>query len=262
MSLVLLDSNIVDTAPAILRFTCSVGNTNLRPSLVFPIFSVLKFFKNCKSMLRSKVFPSSSFAFSFLFTICFRPFGTLINDNCFVFHKSRVKKIIKKNEVMKQELKRESNISDEFQPIAMSVIGDPGDDVTGIKNIGPKTFIDLFPMLKNSIGSMEDLYNNVENSKPIFNSINDKSWNKYMKKVVDAEHENNFISNNLKLVSFELISRALDKPSSTEMIKKKNHIYDILNNEKIVKLEVMKEALNKTGVFLESDDLDSLYFNP
>ena len=83
-----------------------------------------------------------------------------------------------------------------------------------------------------------------------------------MKKVFDAESKNKFISNNLKLVSFELISRALDKPSNTEMIKKKNHIYDVLNNEEIVKLEVMKKALNKTGVFLESDDLDSLYFNP
>jgi hypothetical protein len=186
----------------------------------------------------------------------------LLNDNCFVFHKSRGKKIVKKNEVMKHELKRVNNIPDEFQPIAMSIIGDVGDDVYGIKGIGPKTFMDLFPELRKSIGSMEQLYDNVEHSKPIFNIVDEKLWNKHMNKVVEEESKNKLISNNLKMVSFELISRALDRPVSTEMIKKKQHIYDIIESEEIVKLEVMKEALERTGVYLNEDDLDSLYFNP
>ena len=186
----------------------------------------------------------------------------LIDDNCFVFHKSRAKKIVRKNNVMKNELKRDNNIPDEFQPIAMSIIGDVGDDVYGIKGIGPKTFMDLFPSLKDSIGSMQDLYSNTENSKPIFDSSNSRTWNKYMKKVFDEESKNKLISNNLKLVSFELISRALDTPMNTEMVEKKKRIYNIIENEEIVKLEVMRGALRKTGVYINDDDLDSLYFKP
>jgi hypothetical protein len=184
-----------------------------------------------------------------------------VNENTFQFSKSATKKfIIKKDQVMKTYLRKETDIPDEYLPLAMSVIGDTGDDVDGIRGIGPSRFADVFPDLKNSIKSMENLYENVQASNPIFDLESTKDLNKYMIPIVQSENTSKTISNNLKLVSFELISRMLDDPSDTEMIRRKEKIQNLFTCDKLSECKDLKNALERSGVFLE-DWLENLFYN-
>jgi hypothetical protein len=124
-------------------------------------------------------------------------------DNSFVFSKSaKSKKIIKPGMIMDLFLKKPNNIPDFYLPLAMAVIGDSGDDVEGVKGVGPARFLEIFDDLIKLTGDMKTIYNNVENGNDIFISLPDKIQNKYLRKVVKSEQNNKTITNNLKLVSF------------------------------------------------------------
>jgi len=181
-------------------------------------------------------------------------------QHSYIFSKSaKVKKIIKAGSVMDQLLKRKSKIADIYLPLAMAVIGDPGDDVDGIKNVGPSRFLEIFDQLVSMTGDMWSIYEKVEKGEDIFNFIPPTIQNKYLNTVVKQEVESKVISKNLKLVSFELISRALDNPSTTEMIDKRRIIENILDDEEVYPCESMKKALENTGVYLEESSIDFLY---
>jgi len=183
-----------------------------------------------------------------------------IKKNVFVFLKGKkFKKVLKRGEVLKHYFKFNCQIPDIYLPLAMSILGDPGDDITGIKGIGPKKFIEMFDDLKKLIGSLGNLYNNVFDNNAIFDLTKVQFPNKYLRKVIEHENNNSLISKNLKMVSFELISRELDNPSSTEIIEKKKRLYNILNEKKIVDKESMYNALLKVGVMV-SEELDVLYY--
>ncbi len=183
-----------------------------------------------------------------------------IEKHCYVFSKSgKYKKIVQSGEVMKNLLKRENNIADEYLPLAMSILGDPGDDVDGIKSIGPVKFIEIFEDLIKLTGDMDQIYDKVQNKKQLISSTPTEIGNKYLKKAVDAELAVQRISKSLRLVSFELLSRELDDPNSTEMLAKLKHLKRILQYDKIVPKENLKEALERNGVILEQGSLDFLY---
>jgi len=182
-------------------------------------------------------------------------------EHSYIFSKSaKVKKIIKAGNIMSLFLRKETAMPDEFLPLAMAVIGDPGDDVEGIKGVGPVRFIEIFDQLVSMTGNMERIFNKVEHNLPLFDEIPENIGNKHLKKVVKEETTNQVISNNLKLVSFELISRALDNPLKTEMIDKRKGIEKILSEDRdIYPLESMKKALEINGVYLEESSIDFLY---
>ena len=178
----------------------------------------------------------------------------------YVFSKSaKHKKIIKPGTIMTHMLKRENTIEDIYLPLAMAVIGDPGDDVEGVRGVGPAGFLKIFEQLIALTGDMREIYRKVENNLPLIDPVPPSIVNKILRKVVDEEVKNKTISNNLKLVSFELISRALDNPSSTEMIEKRKLIEKTINDNTVYPLESIKIALNKIGVFLEETSIDFLY---
>lgn len=183
-------------------------------------------------------------------------------SNVFVYQKiPSIKRIIKKNEVMKRELKQNTNLPDKLQPLAMSILGDSGDDVDGIKGIGPVSFMKLSKELISLVGDSDKLYDNVFNNNSIFTTTSDNLTNKHLKKIVDYENKDKIISNNLKLVSFELITRALEDPINTEMLEKRNHIHKIIENKNnIVPHDPLKSALEKNGVSFFGDELDNLYY--
>jgi len=168
------------------------------------------------------------------------------------------KTIVKKNEGMERQTKRAYVGDDEYQPLAIAIIGDPGDDVYGIKGIGGATFIKILPELKKMVGTMDDLNNNVLNNKPIFKTSN-KIENKHINKIIDAENKNKLISNNLKLVSFEILSRVFDDPDSTEMLGRKRRFDKILETKEITEIENMRKVLEKAGIEILGEDLDIIY---
>lgn len=184
-----------------------------------------------------------------------------LQDDVFIFSKSaKTKKILKSGNVMSSFLKKENDIPDEYLSLAMAIIGDPGDDVTGVKGIGPSGFLNIFNELVHMTGNLEQIYNKVHSNETIFNFIPKSLTNKKLEIVVDDEVKNKTISNNLRLVSFELISRALDDPSTTEMRDKRLIIENHFSNEKTIpSCDSMKKALEMGGVFLEESSIDLLY---
>lgn len=185
------------------------------------------------------------------------------NDNTFIFAKTGKKKsIITKEDVMTKFLGVENDISHNYLPFCMSITGDTGDDVGGIKGIGPKTVYKNFDDLTNLFNNdLEELYDNVMKGNEIFNKKGIEFQNKYINKVVEHEDENKLISRNLKQVSFELISRYVENPDSTEMIKRRDKIFETLNNSKKATLKSFKKSLEMNRVFLEGDELEIIYYD-
>jgi len=106
---------------------------------------------------------------------------------------------------------------------------------------------------------MNQVYESVRNGSGLFNGIDKEIKNKYLNSVIEDEKQNQTVSRNLKLVSFELISRFLDEPTSTESLQKKRYIESILDNDCKTSKDLMKPALEKCGVFIENDSLDYIY---
>ena len=185
-----------------------------------------------------------------------------VNDNVYMFCKSgRRKKVVKKNEVMTEYLGFENDFPDNYLPLAMAIVGDTGDDVDGIPGIGQKRVSGILDELVQLVGGLEKLYDDVFNSRSIFQFGDTRFKNKYINQVVREEEKKGLVSNNLKLVSFELLSRALDDPSTTEMINKRERILGILSDNRQARLESMKKALEMNRVFVDKDILETIYFN-
>ena len=183
-----------------------------------------------------------------------------VSDHSYIFSKAgKSKKIIKQGEIMRLMLKKPTKIPDIFLPLAMSVIGDTGDDVDGVKNVGPSRFLEIFPELIKLTGSMGKIYEKIRKGEALFDPVPQNFKNKYLKDVVYSEINNKTISNNLKLVSFELISREVDDPSSIEMIDRKKQIEDIMKPKEYAPLDSMKQALEMAGIYLEESSIDFLY---
>lgn len=182
-----------------------------------------------------------------------------ISKNCYVFSKSpKSKAIISPGSVMKMYLKKENDIPDKYLPLAMAIVGDSGDDVCGIDGIGAARFLNLFDDLVKLCGTMDEIYDKVERGQQLFpDSVECK--NKYLRSVVESEKSTKKVSNNLKLVSFELISRAFDKPTNTEMIKRREKLKKTLREDNVCSLDSLKTALTGVGVFLETSAIDFLY---
>jgi hypothetical protein len=180
-------------------------------------------------------------------------------DHVYIYQKSfGYKKIIKKNEVINAYLKSGSG-HDNILPLLMSVIGDSGDDVDGVRGVGPKRALNMLDSLLKITGGMNQLYDNVFNKRPIFDLIGYKNLNKYLNKVIQEEQTNGLISNNMKLISFELLSRFLDDPLSLEMGQRKRQILEVLNDCKFASKEALLNAIQQLNVTIIEEDLDIIY---
>ncbi len=183
-----------------------------------------------------------------------------VNKHSYIFSKAgKSKKIVKQGEIMKLMLKKDNTIPDIFLPLAMAVIGDVGDDVIGVNKIGPARFLDMFPELVKLTGNMGQIYEKVRKGEDLFNPVPQHFKNKYLKDVVDSEVKHKTVSNNLKLVSFELISREVDDPSSIEMNDRKKQIIEAMQPRQCASIDSMKMVLEKIGVYLEDSSIDFLY---
>ena len=184
-----------------------------------------------------------------------------VSDNVFIFSKSaRVKKLIKKGEVMKEYLKFDTNLDDSLFPITMAINGCGGDDVDGVKQLGGKRISECVKEVVKIGGGIEQIYSNVVADRSLFQTELDKNMNKYLIKIISEESTSKIISRNLKLVSFEVLSRFFDSPNSTEMLDKKNKLLQTLNNNDVIDKQVLKESLEKSRVLFDYDDFDNLFY--
>jgi hypothetical protein len=182
-----------------------------------------------------------------------------LGNDIYQFCKSGQKiKIVKKGEVLSTYLKTKVNISDEYFPLVMAIIGDKGDNVAKIKGIGPKTIIKLLYQIIECVGSMENLYHNVLNKKKIFIK---NSSDKTISKIIEEENKTSIISNNLRLVWFKIISEVFKDPPNTEIIAKRNYVTNILNNDNFTESNTMYKALRKGNVEILEEDVDILFSN-
>lgn len=188
-----------------------------------------------------------------------------VKDNVYVYSKTPTsKKIIRPGQVMSLFLKQECSFADECLPLAMGINGDSGDDVPGIKGIGPKRIFSILSDVIGLVGDMNTLYERLENKIPIFNDTGKTFENKYLNKILNekySEEETNIerIQDNIRLVSFEMISRYLDSPPRTEGIDTRKYIEKVLNTNQKTKKEEIKKALENCGVMIENEALDYLY---
>ena len=112
-------------------------------------------------------------------------------EHTFVFQKhAKSKKVRRRGEALLGELKVENDLPDEVQPLAMSILGDPGDDVDGIKGIGQSRFLANSTDLLRATGGIQQLYQNVMKGKPIFDPTSIRNPNKYLNKILDEGWEN------------------------------------------------------------------------
>jgi hypothetical protein len=184
-----------------------------------------------------------------------------VSDNCYVFSKSsKGKKLIKKGEVMKEYLKIETNLEDSYLPIAMSIIGDMGDDVDGISQIGGKRIQVFLKDLVDLGGGVDQVYSNVVLNKELFQIKSLENMNKYILKVIAEESEKKIVSRNLKLVSFEVLSRFFDSPTNTEMLDKKNKLIQTLVNNEVVSSDILRESLEKSRIYFDYEEFSNLYY--
>ncbi len=183
-----------------------------------------------------------------------------VGQHSIIFSKAgKRKKLVRKGEVMKNLLRKECNIPDSFLSLAMAILGDPGDDVDGVPNVGPARFAGMFDELVSIVGNMKNVYNKVIEGLPIFDAEPNKIQNKYLKRVVQLELEKQSISKSLRLVSFELLSRELDDPKTTEMLDKKKSIIRILQRDVIYPMESLKKSLIQNDIIIETASIDFLY---
>lgn len=185
-----------------------------------------------------------------------------VGENSFVYFKASAsyKRIIKKNEVMESFLKVKCNFPDSYFPLALAVIGDTTDDIDGISGIGPKHLCEILGELVSLVGGIERLYDNVFNKKPIFDPNMGAVQNKYVSTIIEKERKEKVVSDNLKLISFEILSRFLDDPSTTEMIDKRKYIEKAVKEKKISSLHAIRSALELHRVYIEPDDLEVIYY--
>jgi hypothetical protein len=181
-------------------------------------------------------------------------------DHSYIYSKSaKSRKIIKPGTIMNLVLKKECKIPDIYAPLAMAVLGDPGDDIDGIDGVGPVGFLDIFNQLIALTGSMKEIYLKLQKNEDLFKVIPIKVVNKKLEKVIQQETKTKVLSKAIRLISFEMLTRALDDPDTTEMLDKRKLIEKRMTEKQVTPLESMKTALIKSGVFLEENSLEFLY---
>lgn len=189
----------------------------------------------------------------------------ILGNNVYQFLKTKTKRVLKSGgEITDQYLKHKCSVPDEYYPLIMAIFGDTGDGILDkVKGAGEKTIPKIIDELVDLVGGMENLYNNVFDGKPIFKpNAENETDNKVIYSAIESERDRSTISKNLKLMSFEMLSRYLDNPSNTEDVQRRKDIYNVMNDSTVANSESIYSALNKIGILVESENpFDILYIN-
>ena len=186
---------------------------------------------------------------------------TNISENVYVYSRfGKNKKIVKHGESIQQLIKRDCNLDPSVLPLLMAITGEDGDDVPGIKGVAYITAIKIANELGiNDNIAMEQIYSKLINNKAILPDP-DPKYTKATNHVLEQEKETRIISRNIKLVSFEYLSRVVDDPFDTNLLERRDKIRKVITEKTIANFDSLRTALFKVGVEFQ-DELDMLYGN-
>jgi 5'-3' exonuclease len=173
----------------------------------------------------------------------------LEDENILQFYRHHNKvEMLTKDTFWKHYLKTSTfpkGISAEYIPFALAVIGDDADFYKGVHGIGGKTFAKMMIYLEDLLGPMTEVYDNIDAGKTIFKPGIDKSLPK-MNSILKNEK---LIVRNIRLASYEMLSRYVNADFPTDRIKMRNFIKDSSSFEnKIKNGRVLHAALHKAGL--------------
>lgn len=182
-------------------------------------------------------------------------FQCLTQDNvCLLYKIKTVNRWLDKETVLKHYLQIDNksdnskkkildllnNITNEDIVLMMSIIGDAGDDVPGVKGLGPVKVLELFSdkdLVKKHIGTFDEVLERVLKKNSYFKNLDNidenipKNWDIALK-------ENEVITRAFKLISFEYLCKWLENGSSLYSIDKLKDITSILNFKETNKDEI------------------------
>ncbi len=141
----------------------------------------------------------------------------------------------------------QENINPKWITAIMSIVGDAGDDVPGVKGIGPGRSMELFSELdivKKIIGTEEELRDRVNNNGLFF--LEDRVPLKNLSKMWQkALIENQKVTDAYKLIDFEQLCLWLEKKDTLFKINMLKYIDDVLSKTgpKISNYQVLTKSL-------------------
>jgi len=191
---------------------------------------------------------------------------TITSDNIFQYYRhASNRKMLGKEDAMKHYLKiKESKECDSspylsYLPLFLSIVGDSSDGYAGVYGIAEKTLFKIFPKLIPFMGSMDTVYKNLQESKPLFGGCQGTN-NKAIQKILDNE---DIIIRNLKLASFQLLVESHENDYRVENIKKLQQIDNKMNNtDKITDWRILYNSLNSlsmNSIEIEPDFVNQLF---
>jgi len=169
--------------------------------------------------------------------------------NVFQFYRHyKSVEMITQQGIYKRWIKEDIQTEDpaEWFSLMLAIIGDSGDGIEGVKGIGSKSLMKIFDYIKTICGgSMDLVYQNIKDKKPIFNKSYDVNNNALKKMIADEEK----VIRNIKLISYKMLSDWVDGGYPVDSIEKKKLIEEKVNNkDKWIGSGVLHEALNKAGL--------------
>lgn len=180
-----------------------------------------------------------------------------------------------------------SKIDPEYSSIMLSFCGDSCDNIPGVSGIGPKRTLDMFSdktFVENYIGDLNEAIERVHSGGLLLKEItqsNDTEENKItelsndtnitppIKKVKKPKvikntvqelwkkslQENEIVTNAFKVISYELLSKWLEKEDNTSKIKNINYIKDTINKSNIKPIESEEEITNFVNMTKKIKDM-------
>jgi len=195
--------------------------------------------------------------------------NTLVGNKSYNYYRRRQNfKILDKHQIVRNFSKDKKSIkvfSDyKYYPLLIAMCGDPGDNVAiPIKRAGVVRINKIVEEFAEICGGMEKIYeiaSNLSNdeliSETVVNSLDIK--NILLRKFVV---DNKKVLLNLRLMSFEILSRVLDNQPTGTMLELRNHIDDMLDKKTTANMEPLVESLNRIKVYPEKKHMLKVYLN-
>ncbi|MEM4260778.1 MAG: hypothetical protein QXG00_06070 [Candidatus Woesearchaeota archaeon] len=175
-------------------------------------------------------------------------YQTLNDSNIFQYVRKKNKiEIINSKDTYRMYLKEDIPLDPSYIVLLMSINGDMGDSVPGIKGIAEKTISKHWTDIPQLFGTMDNVYERIKLEQPLINQYHSNS--RFVSLIKDNE---SIIRRNVKLISFKLISDWIDSNSTTTLIQKKNSIHSsVCKDKKTIRSgKVIYDAFEKVGISL------------